>query len=144
MNKNLIIGLIFAITGSTLAWFQVNLQLLSKWWYGHPILTIVVFSLPTAFCIYFGWRFLVESFNQEIWTARFVIFSINTILFWFFAYAFKLQSLNLKYIICLILSVSILSVLALWPDGSKDIVETDEEIEEINVDEKAEEVNFDK
>lgn len=134
MDKYLIAAITLLIAANSMAWFQVNLQFISEWRYNKPLLTIFTFSIPTTFCFYFGWRFLVESYNQEIWTARVVSFSISIILFWLFSYIFKLQPLNLKVGICIALSFLIILIQSFWPDShiatddSCDVEETSEEL----------------
>jgi len=113
---------------NSLAWFQVNLQFISEWWYNRPLFTIISLSLPTTFFFYYGWRYLVEFYNQEVWTARVVSFSISILLFWIFSSIFKLQPINLKTGICIMLSFAIILVQSYWPDSNQAIEVVDKVI----------------
>jgi hypothetical protein len=116
MQNGLTMALALLIVGNILAWMQGNLQFVSEWWYSRPFFTIMLFSMPTALCFYFGWRFMVEYFDQSLWSARLFSFGIGTVLFAFMSYFIKNEGLTKKTLICLLLSASIVLIQVFWDE----------------------------
>jgi len=114
MNKNIIIIIILFAIGNILAWFQSNSQFLWKWWYDHPMTTILIYSIPTAFTFYFGWRFAVEAFGGSLWSARMFGFGVATIIFAVMSYVFKGEGITVKTAVCLALSLVIIFIQVFW------------------------------
>jgi len=123
MNKELIFGIIYISVASSLSWFQANLQFISRWWHDRPTLTIVLFSLPISFFFFFGWRYLVEFYDHEIWAARFICFAIGILFFSLFSYIFEMQAPNAKSAICIMLSLMIIFIQSYFPDEISKIKE---------------------
>ena len=113
MNKGMIIAIILFAIGNVLAWFQSNSQFIWKWWYDHPISTILIYSIPTSFAFFFGWRYAVESMGT-LWSARMLGFGISTIIFGLMTYAIMEESITYKTAICLILAIAIILIQILW------------------------------
>lgn len=113
MNKPIIIAVILFILGNTLAWFQANSQFLWKWWYDHPFLTIFMYSIPTSMAFYFGWRYAVEA-TGSLWSARMLGFGVSTIIFGAISYLLKGEGITTKTAVCLLLSIAIILIQALW------------------------------
>lgn len=119
MNNLLTAALCLLLVGNILAWFQGNLQFTSNWWYARPMLTILLFAIPTATCFYFGWRFLVEYLDESLWSARLFSFGFGTIIFGLFSFYIKGEGLSKKTIICLLLSIAIILIQTFWPSDTK-------------------------
>lgn len=114
MNKNIAVIITLFIIGNILAWFQSNSQFLWEWWYERPITTICLYSIPTGFAFYFGWRFAVEMFGGSLWAARMFAFGIATIIFAIMSYLFKGEEVTAKTALCLALSVAIIFIQVFW------------------------------
>jgi hypothetical protein len=115
MNKNVAIIIALFIIGNVLAWFQANSQFLWKWWYDHPITTVLIYSVPTALTFYFGWRYAVEATNS-LWSARMIGFGISIVVFGIMSYLLKGEGINTKTAICLLLSLIIVLIQVLWKE----------------------------
>jgi len=114
MNKNIGIIIALFVAGNILAWFQSNSQFLWQWWYERPLTTILIYSVPTAFTFYFGWRFAVEAFGGSLWSARMFAFGIATIIFAIMSYLLKGEGITIKTAICLALSGLIMLIQVFW------------------------------
>ena len=114
MNKEIIIIVALFVLGNILAWFQSNSQFIWDWWYEHPIVTVLIYSVPTSFAFFFGWRYAVEAFGGSLWSARMFGFGIATIIFGIMSYMFKGEGINLKTLTCLILSFIIIFIQVFW------------------------------
>lgn len=121
MNNLLVSALTLLFIGNILAWFQGNLQFTSDWWYSRPFLTILMFSLPTATCFFFGWRFLVEYLDESLWSARLFSFGIGTIIFALFSFFIKGEAVDKKTLICLLLAMAIVLIQSFWPSNAGEL-----------------------
>lgn len=115
LNKILLFALILIIAGNILSWFQLNLQFISDWWRDRPMITVVLFSTPAGAFFYYGWRFLVEYFEGNLWPPRLFSFGIGIIIFSTLAYMVKGEVLDKKTIACLFLSIIIILIQTLPP-----------------------------
>ena len=115
LNKILLFALILIIAGNILSWFQLNLQFISDWWRDRPMITVVLFSTPAGAFFYYGWRFLVEYFEGNLWPPRLFSFGIGIIIFAALAYIIKGEIIDKKTIVCLFLSVVIILIQTLSP-----------------------------
>jgi hypothetical protein len=114
MSKNIVVIIALFVIGNILAWFQSNSQFLWEWWYERPVTTILIYSIPTGFAFYYGWRFAVESFEGSLWAARMFGFGIATIIFGIMSYLFKGEGVTVKTAVCLALSVVIIFIQVFW------------------------------
>tara|TARA_A200000159_G_scaffold160566_1_gene180915 strand:+ start:3721 stop:4077 length:357 start_codon:yes stop_codon:yes gene_type:complete len=114
MSKHIIFVVMLFIVGNLLAWFQANSQFIWKWWYDRPMLTILVYSVPTSFAFYYGWRYAVEYFGGSLWSARMFAFGLATIVFAGLSYAVKGEGINLKTAVCITLSFVIILIQMFW------------------------------
>jgi len=118
VNNPLFIALALIIIGNIFTWFQVNLQFLYEWWDNRPLFSIFAFSTPIGACFYFGWRYLVEHFDGNLWPARLISFGIGVIIFALLSYWIKGEALDKKTILCLFLSICIILIQTFYPDSS--------------------------
>ena len=114
MSKELIIITALFVVGNVLAWFQANSQFIWQWWYERPILTILIYSVPTSFAFFYGWRYAVESLEGSLWAARMLAFGVATIIFAFMSYFFKGEGITVKTAVCLALSFLIILIQLFW------------------------------
>lgn len=120
LSKLMIYSIILFIIGNILAWFQANSQFISDWWYNRPVFTVLLYSIPTSFAFFYAWRFSVESLGSSLWSARMLSFGVGVICFWALSYFIKGEGLTLKTIVCLVLSLIIVMIQALWKDPPQD------------------------
>ncbi len=113
MNKPILFSIALFIIGNILAWFQANSQFVWKWWYEHPVTTVLIYSIPTSLAFYFGWRYAVES-TGSLWSARMLGFGVATIIFGALSYTVMNEGLSVKNGLCLVLSITIILIQLLW------------------------------
>ena len=116
LSRLMIYSIILFIIGNILAWFQANSQFISDWWYNRPVLTVLIYAIPTSFAFFYAWRFAVESLGSSLWSARMLSFGVGVICFWVLSCYIKGEDLSLKTIVCLMLSFMIIAIQAFWKD----------------------------
>ena len=112
-------NLLFACTlfaiGQTLGWFQLNSQFVWEWWSNKPLLSAIVFSIPTGICFWYGVKIAYEEMGQVVWGPRFLIFSMSYFTFPLLTYHFLNESMfTVKTMICVILSFAIVGIQLFW------------------------------
>ena len=114
MDNRIFIAIILFIIANILTWFQVNSQFLWTWWKEHPIITILIYSIPTSFSFFYAWKLGVEAMSGELWPVRMIGFGISTIMFTILTYGFMKEGLSTKTLICLALSLAIILIQIFW------------------------------
>ena len=106
----LFVGAGFFLLAQCLAWFQLNSQLMSKWWSDKPLVSAVVFGIPASLFFWHAWKNISESFGS-VWSARFVGSGIGFLVFPILTWYLLGESMfTLKTMTCIILSVVIILV----------------------------------
>tara|TARA_Y100000296_G_C4933184_1_gene137659 strand:+ start:37 stop:381 length:345 start_codon:yes stop_codon:yes gene_type:complete len=109
-----LIGIIFFTVGNILAWFQFNSQFVWDWWKDKPILSNLIFAIPMGLCFWYAIKYIVED-TGVLWTSKLIGFGVSNIIFAIFTYVFLKESVFApKTMICLMLSVLIISIQVLW------------------------------
>tara|TARA_R100000008_G_scaffold74573_1_gene53443 strand:+ start:174 stop:518 length:345 start_codon:yes stop_codon:yes gene_type:complete len=108
--KSLCIGVVMYIIAQTVAWFQTNGAIISKWMGNNIILmSIVCGPIVGAFFAY-GTKYIFEE-TGKLWVARFLGFASGYMIFipltWFFLGE---TPFTLKNIISIILCCAIIAV----------------------------------
>jgi len=114
MDNRIFIAIILFIIANILTWFQVNSQFLWTWWKEHPIITILIYSIPTSFSFFYAWKLGVESMGGELWPVRMIGFGVSTIMFTTLTYILMKEGLSTKTLVCLALSLAIILIQIFW------------------------------
>jgi hypothetical protein len=113
-STKLIIACSMFATGQCLAWFQLNSQFVWEWWSNKPVLTVLIYSIPTGLCFLLGIRLSYEVMN-EVWGPRFLIFGMSYLTFPLLTWHFLNETMfTTKTMICVMLSFSIVLIQLLW------------------------------
>ena len=92
------------------AWFQLNSQLVWKFWENKPLLSAIVYGIPTSMCFWYGWRIIAENMDS-VWPARFMASSTGYMIFagltW---YLLGESALTLKTMSCIFLAFLIILI----------------------------------
>ena len=104
-NNNLLVALLFSITGNIIAWFHMNAQFRwewakSQWW-------IVLIGVPISYLFYYSTRMFYEYFGQY-WTVRPIGFGVATLTFGILTAVFLKELPSFKIWLSLILAVVII------------------------------------
>lgn len=108
------IGIAFFIVGNILAWFQFNSQFVWEWWKDKSILSNFIFAIPMGLCFWYAIKYIVED-TGELWTSKLIGFGVSNVIFAILTYLLLKESMfTTKTLICLALSVVIVSIQVLW------------------------------
>lgn len=110
ITKRLILCVILTILAHIIVWYQCNSQFVWKWWQDKPIITVLIFALPSAFLFYYSWTFAVKEFSS-LWSARLFLQAASYLVFpamtWFYL---DESPFKLKTMICIFLSFVIIVI----------------------------------
>ena len=111
MNNNyLYFGIILYFLGGIVGWFQNNLWQFSSWWKDKGSISVLIFSLPIGFAMYYAWKYFVLYFGNT-WSARMMFFALSYMIFPILTYVFLNESpFTVKNIISIVLSILIIVV----------------------------------
>jgi len=96
------------MVGQILIWYQSNGQFISQW-FKNNILIVSLFGVPISYLFINATRLSYEGFGAT-WPGRMLGFSMGVIVFTVLASVHMNEHLNLKTILCLILSFAIICI----------------------------------
>jgi hypothetical protein len=109
MNNYLILAGLFALA-QTGAWFQLNSQYVWSWWSNRPIVSAVLFGVPTSVAFWYAWKITTSQFDS-VWSSRFIGSSIGMLVFAVLSWSILGEgTFNVKTMTCLLLSVLIIFI----------------------------------
>ena len=104
------LGIGFFLVAQIFAWFQLNTQLMSKWWQDKPLTSALIFGVPASMFFWYAWRD-VSSSLESVWSARFVGSSLGFVVFPVLTWYLLGESMfTIKTMSCLMLSVIIILI----------------------------------
>ena len=110
MSKVLLLGILIFMLGQIGGWFQLNSQYIWEWWRDKPLISSIVFGVPTSMFFWYAWR-MIAGATESVWAARFIGsgtgFLIFPVLTWFYLGE---SMFTFKTISCLILSIIIILI----------------------------------
>ena len=96
--------------GNAMGWYACNLQFFSDFWKDKPIMSNIIFGLPSGISYWYATRLMME-ISPELWTARFigavVSYTIFPLLTW---YHLDESMFTTKTMLCVFLAFCILMV----------------------------------
>lgn len=99
------------ILGSSLVFFQHNLQFINDSFKDKTHLLIFVLSIPISYLYFYSWTYFVSSSGGSAWTAKFIFFGLSYLVYPILTYVFLGESpLSFKTIVCTFLSILILLI----------------------------------
>ena len=112
LNNNIWLVVLLYITGTTIGWFQTNLQFINDYWKDKHHVLILISSFPISYSMFYAWKIIVES-TGSIWSARFLFFALSYLVFPTLTYLFMGESpFTLKTSLCILLSILIILIQA--------------------------------
>ena len=103
-------AILIFMMGSTFAFLQNNMQFINPDWKDKALMIALVFSIPTSLCYIYSYGFFVNQF-ESAWSGKFILFGISYTLSPVLIYFFLGESpFNLKTILCMILSLLIITI----------------------------------
>ena len=114
MNKFLGLGILLFIVGQSLIWIQTNGQFVWKWVDRNPLLMSIGLGVPISYMFILATKYCVNHFDGQLWPSRFIGFAIGICCFAALTWFFKGEGLNTKTLICLALSITIITIQLFW------------------------------
>ena len=104
------LGILLFLVGQVCGWFSLNIQFISEWWKGRPIITAFVLGMPTSISFWYAYRAIVNA-SGSAWTARFIGSSTGLIVFPVLTWYLLGESMfTTKTIACLSLAIIIILI----------------------------------
>ena len=113
MNKILLVILFFLI-GHILIWIQTNGQFLWKFFEKNPILLSFTFGGVISYFFIMATKYSYQSFDELVWPGRFIGFAVGIVSYAVLTYILLNEGVTTKTLICLVLSLLILTIQLLW------------------------------
>jgi len=110
MTLKLFLGVFIFMLGQIGGWYQLNSQYVWKWWQDKPLMSAVVFGMPTSIALWYAWRIVADS-SQPGWSARFIGSGTGFLVFPLLTWIYLGESMfTVKTILCLVLAVAIILI----------------------------------
>ena len=104
-------ALIAYMMGSSLVFFQHNLQFINDYFKDKSHFLILTLSIPISYLYLYSWTYFVNQNNGSVWSARFIFFGLSYFVYPVMSYVFMNETpFTVKTAICTLLSVMILVV----------------------------------
>ena len=113
MNKILLVILFFLI-GHILIWIQTNCQFLWRFFEKNPILLSFTFGGVISYFFIMATKYSYQSFDELVWPGRFIGFAVGIVSYAIMTYLLLNEGVTTKTLICLVLSLLILTIQLLW------------------------------
>lgn len=95
------------------AWFQLNGQFIDNRFKTYSWVLILC-GIPLSWLWIKSTTYGVDAFDGQFWPQRFIAFSIGILFYTLLTYLFFGEKLDMKSLICLILSFSIVVIQVFW------------------------------
>ena len=112
--RGLLLGLFLFAIGQTAIWIQTNGQFIWKWVEKNPLLVSVLMGAPISYIFIKATKLTVTYFDGTLWPSRFIGFSIGIFCFALMTWFFRGESITMKTMVCLILSLLIITIQLFW------------------------------
>ena len=116
MNATLgiVLGILIFALGQIGGWFQLNSQFIWKWWENRPLLSAVVFGVPTSVAFWYAWR-MVAHHADSVWSARFIGSGTGFLVFPLLTWFLLGESMfTAKTMVCLFLTIIVILIQVFW------------------------------
>jgi hypothetical protein len=106
-------GIVLSILGQVLTFLQLQGSAKYGWYEKYPTLMILL-SIPIGWLFIKSVNIFVNEYQGQLWPSRLIGFGVGIIVFTFLSLFFFKESITIKTLICLLLSVSIISIQIFW------------------------------
>jgi len=102
------------LCGHIVAWYATYSQFIWIWCRDNIVLIPLLFAVPTSYLFIFGMKFAVEEMG-EAWGPRLLGFGLSYLVFPFLTYYYFSESIfEPKTMVCIALSIAIVSIQVFW------------------------------
>ena len=111
LTPSLLYCFLYFLALQTLVWFSTNLQFVNEDLAAKSFWIMIVLSLPTSICAYYGSKFGYAAFNESAWAIRFFGFSMSYLVFPVLTWFLLGESMfTMKTMLCVTLSFVIIAI----------------------------------
>ena len=104
-------ALLAYIVGSSLVFFQHNLQFINSTFKDKMHFLIVTLSIPISYLYFYSWTYFVNSNQGSVWSAKFIFFGLSYLVYPILSYIFLGESpFTFKTLTCIFLSLLVIAV----------------------------------
>jgi multidrug transporter EmrE-like cation transporter len=111
--NNLVLGVVYAMAAQLLTFLQLQGNIKYNWYQRYTI-PMLLLSIPISWLFIKSVDHIVKAYDGEIYPSRLIGFGIGIIVFGFMSWLMFKEPITTKTIVCLILSVAILSIQVWW------------------------------
>lgn len=109
MSREQLITIAILFSTQIIVWFQLNGQLVWKWFKDHPFL-LAVLGLPISMLFIYTTKLGYPAFNNQLWPIRLLGFATGMISFPIITWLMLGEGLTIKTIISMILAMIIMVI----------------------------------
>ena len=110
---DLLIGTGMFLVAHILAFYQLNGQFIWKSFQKHEW-AVATFGIVLSFFYIWGTKYTVSGMGGLLWPARFIGFGVGMIIYAIGVWYFFSEGINMKTMVSLILSLSLICIQILW------------------------------
>jgi len=100
--------------GHVILWFQSNSQFFSEWAKNHRLLLACSLGPVVSYLFMVGVGYVSTATSGQIWPTRIIPSMVGTVVFMIMTYVVFKEGIDLKNGICLVLSLAVIFIQALW------------------------------
>lgn len=113
----ILIGSLAFLLAQIGAWFLNNSQFVWEWWKDKPLITILIWSLPSSYLFWWGTKLAYEGLGTA-WSSRLLAFGLSYISFPYLTWIFMGESVfTSKNIISSLLAFILVGIQIFWKEG---------------------------
>ena len=109
MNKNIIICVSLLLVLQVLVWFQLNGQLIWKWFKDNPLILCIT-GMPITYGFWLATKYGYQGFDEQLWPIRLLGFATGMISFPFITYFLLGEGITIKTGVSIILAIIIMLI----------------------------------
>tara|TARA_B100001758_G_C18415468_1_gene619175 strand:- start:4791 stop:5135 length:345 start_codon:yes stop_codon:yes gene_type:complete len=106
ITKDIILCMVIYAIGNLAVWFQMNAQFKWDFWKDNWVLAAAL-GVPISVGFYYATKLSYSGFGGVLWPGRLVAFGISMIIFTVCTYFYLGESLTLRTVLSLVLSIVI-------------------------------------
>jgi multidrug transporter EmrE-like cation transporter len=110
---NLLKGILFGLAAQITTFLQLQGQMKIEWFKNHTFLTVLM-GIPISYMFMMSVKYIVTSFDGQLWPSRLIGFGIGVIVFTVMSLWLFKEPLTPKTLTCLGLAFLIVALQVFW------------------------------
>ena len=109
----IIYGMLIGAVAQALVFFQLQGQFKYDWIKDNPFIMALI-GIPVSYMFIYSSRFLVGAFEGQLWPSRLIGFGVGILVYIIMSRLWFNEAITLKTLVCLLLSITIVSIQLFW------------------------------